>query len=409
MPGACCLAWMFTVLGAGQTTDLAAGADLGASAGLISVEPNASSVPGVNSTATLLSGIRIRSARTSFIASYRPQFFYQIPNVADVNRPLVLHRAAATLATRLSARSSLGWSATGAIGDLSYSNLVRSFDQGTSAVASGVVPILLATTSGNFQHQTSPQNSVSIAGNASVRTSFDSDSQQSSTVPPSLDWTLQVSDTYALSLRDRVGASLGTTYVYRPPSDASVGTSFQDSLNVAFNANWQRNLSRRSDLSVRVGGAVSKSEVTGDFSGFPTATVSHGFRARSFGSFWTSSLSTGLQGALDPLLATYRPNAFFSWMLTGRHSEAWSSNAGLNFAVPVAKPLVPSQYETNASVVLGLNYLTPSGLMLRGGLSSSLRTAHPATIDALTPTFEATGFLGVRYTFGTGQANGTWL
>ncbi len=408
MPGACCLAWMFTVLGAGQTTDLAAGADVGVSAGLIAAEPNAPAVPGVNSTATLLSGIRTRTARTSLLATYRPQFFYQLPNVADVNRPLVLHRLDTVFATRLNARGSLNWSASGAIGDLNYSNLVRSFDQGTAAVASGVVPILVATTNGVFQYDTAPRNTVSVSGTASYRTSFESDPEQISAIPTSYSWALRLSDTYELSLRDSVGTAVGATYVYRPPSEASI-ESFQDSLNVTMDVGWQRKLTRRSDLSIRVGGAVSKSEVTGEISGFPTAVFTHLFRARSLGSLWASSLAAGLQGSLDPLLATFRPNAFFSWALTGQHSEAWSSSVALNFSAPVANPLVPSQYETNGSFNLGVYYRLSSALVVRGGAVSFVRAAHPSDLQALTPTLEATGFLGVRYTIGTGEAGGSWL
>lgn len=399
---------MFTLLGAGQTTDVAVGADLGVSAGLIPVEPNAPPSPAMTSTATLLSGIRIRSARTSFLASYKPQFFYQYPNVADINRPLILHRLDGSFSTNLSPRSSLSWSASGAIGELNYANLLSSFEGGTSAVASGVVPIVVVTTNGTFQYQTAPRNGISVSGTGSYRTSLESDPQQVSAIPTSHNWGISVTDTYTLTPRDNVGASVGVTYVYRPP-DTGAATSFPNSLNGTMTANWQRTLNQRSTLSVRVGGAVSKSEVTGDVTGFPTAVVSHAFQARSLGSLWVNSLAAGFQGTLDPLLATFRPNAVFSWGLTGRHTDAWSSSAGLNLSVPLAKPLVPTQYETYGLLNLSLNYQTPTGFVFRGGVASSIRAAHPADLQALTPSFDATAFLGLRYTIGTGTAAGGWL
>lgn len=402
------LAWALSLLGDASTVDVASGAEVIVRGGAMAVVPNEAAIPAMEYSLTTMSGIRVASVRTTFTLRYRPLTYYQIPNIADVQRPLYLHRLDGNYATSLSPRVSFEWSGDARAGDVTYASLARTFDGGTTAAAAARLPLLFLSTSATASYATGNRNTVSVGSNVSYRsvlnTLADSESAQ---IPETLNLGMTLSDTVVLTSRDQFEVAVGATYSQvesigqQQVGDAVFGTAL---------ANWSHRHSERSDSTLTGGVGASRSVDGGPTSLFPLVSAAHINRFRWLGDAFTSSVAGGVRGFVDPILATIRPQAFLAWGLTGQHSRSFSTRAGLSAWTSLTRvPVEPAQYETNGSLDFAGIYALSPGLSFRAGVAWQGRAPHLAQMEALTIQSQPTVFVALRGTLGTDGLQGSWL
>lgn len=403
------LALGLSLLAAESSFDLASGAETTVSGGAVALVADEAPSPMVEFSLTTMSGMRLMSERTSFILKYHPRTYYQRPNIADANRPLFLHQLDVSYTSALTRRTNLGWTGNVLVGDVTYANLVRTFDEGTAAAAAARLPLLFFSTEGSLSYATSSRNVVSVGPTASYRTVLNTlPSDVDAQIPTSLNLGITVSDFYTVTPRNDLALTFAATYsqTEEPQQQAAaLDTMFGTAL-----ASFGHRHSLTSKTTFSGGAGATREVESGSTSVFPLATVSQDNSFRWLGDSFSSSVATGVRGFLDPVLAILRPQSFVTMNLTGQHTRALSSAISLSGWTSLTKKAVdPAQYETSGSVDLAAVYQLSPGLSFRAGVNWLVRAPHLSEPDGLAVQSQPLGFISIRGTLGTDRNQGSWL
>jgi len=400
-------------LGGGVRTDLGAAVGMEARAGMIPLQAGQAASPAVNSTVNLLVGGRLRSRRSSLELTYSPELFFQVPGTIELGRPLVLHQGRLSYQNTITARTSAGLSVLGRVGEVSFNNLQDILQPGTGVVQAEVTSLALTTGTLSLNHQTSRRNEIGAEAMAGYQTPLDSASALSpSTLPTSLDTSLALTDTYSLSALDRLGVSVRGGYlISQRDSPTAPSNDLQRLVAFGGSFSWARQISLRSSITSNAGWAFTYIQELAIVSLVPIAVVNYDVGWGRRNQQWQATFTGGVRGFLDRASATYRPQGFARAQLRGAFGPKWTSNLSLFASTSLAPdPLVPSQYESTASVIQTTNYRVSNRTIFRFGARASLRGNHlNGSENLLRPQGELTGFVGLRYNLGTSRADGSWL
>lgn len=402
------LAWAMALLGDATTVDIASGAEVMVRGGAMAVVPNEAARPAMEYSLTTMSGIRISTERTEFTLRYRPLTYYQLPNVAEVRRPLYLHRLSGGYSTSISPRLNFNWSGEGRVGDVTYANLARTFEQGTTATAAARFPLLFLSTNATSTYATGNRNTVSVGSDVSYRSVMNTLAQSENLrIPETLNVGMTLSDTLALTRQDQVGISIGATYSHVDSLRLEQAGSYVFGTALL---NWGHRPSPSSNTTLEGGLGATRGVEGGPTSLFPVLTAAHTNTFRWWGDSFNSSFSGGARGFVDPILATLRPQGFLNWSLTGRHTRLFSTQTGVSgFTSITSTPVEPARYESNGSLnFAGIFDLSP-GINFRTGVAWQVRAPHLTQMDALIIQSQPTAFVALRGTIGTDGLNGSWL
>ncbi|HXS16272.1 MAG TPA: hypothetical protein VN764_03735 [Polyangiaceae bacterium] len=406
------LALSIPFVGSGTRLEVGAGAEGVTRGGTMAISPDEPSTPAVDFTLALLSGVRATSQRTTFILRYRPQYYYQIPNVAGSSLPLFLHRVDSSYITAPSRRTTVNLAASGSAGAISYTSLLQQFPQGTAAAATGFIPLATVGASATVAQRTSTTNTLSIGANSNFRTVLGSDVENSG-VTPSLGAGIVISDSLRLSLVHQVGASFTVNYIASDLmgwADTQQSAVIQESLIGEVAGTWNMSFDRTSDLNLSLGAAVSAVNGPTPSSAFPTFNVAFTKRSRGLGSTWVSHLSGGVYGYLDPLLAVFRPQAATSLGIGGQHGRKLRSQLSYSLSTSLApEALSPAQYETNGNLFLTIAYQVSEAASLSTGGAWQLRMGHWSQLSTPEGQNQVTVMFGFRYVLSTRAREASWL
>lgn len=403
--------WAVAVLGQAGKADVATGADLRFGGGLMALSPNDPASLATDLALTLLAGVRVASERTSFVVRYRPTYYYQIPSPGRLDLPLFLHDAESTLTTHLDRRTTFDWTARGTVGELSYASLLRYLPTTTSAAGAPLMPLVLASTNVSLGYRVTQRQQLGVGAGANYRSTFGLGPDGGAGIPNSANVTVNVFDQITLNQTNDLTFRVAANYLrVEIPEQASISGVPPDNFIVSPALVWNHRPSEVTTLEATLGinlAGLSKDAV---FSVYPTASVMYRDEAKWLGSRWGTSLSTGMSGYADPLLGTFRPQAFLSGSIVGTHADDIETTAMFAFSTSVAtEPLTPAQYESSGQALLRVGYAPTPLWSIFCGASWQLRAGHYLRLDDITPQHQAMAFIGLRIRLGTGSSRGGWL
>lgn len=414
------LGFALPLLGGGVAHDVAAGAATTAGGGLIPVDVQSEAEPGVELTWTFLSGYRLKTERTTLLLSYTPQLYLRKPNVADVDRPLLLHLGDLSYSTAVSETTTWTTDLSGSIGEASYVTTQRVFDEGSGAVPVSVLKLATVSLSNGVQTKTSGRNALGVSLTTGYRTpigdygqieSADGTEIRNEPFPSSYDITLGFFDGYSVTRIDTVGVSVSGGY-YGTETDDNGPTNpvAQDLAAGSLGVFWSRPLSERSSLRLESGLTGSRVIESKRFDASPTGSVSYTNTWSSDGVVWTNSLGGGVRGFFDPISITYRPQTFWQYSLFAGWNRKWDVGGSVFASTSLAgTPLEPSQFETYGTLEVPVRYTIAQGLQVQVGGRASVRAPHIEEFGEGDFQTEVTGFVGIAGTLGTDRENGAWL
>lgn len=405
------LALALPVLGDTAKVDVAGGAETVVRGGMMAVTSGRPSQPAVDFALTLLSGVRVRDEKSTFSLSYRPRYYYQIPNIAETKLPLFLHQLRGMYNAALGQRTTFAWSGQGSVGALNYSSLLQMFPDGTAAAATSFIPLATGNTTASLNHAFS-RRAVSTLGVSAAYSSLTGSARDTVAIPTTLNAGGRLGQTLQVTRRDRLGADVSASYVMRNPNLAGNTTSNLVTKNWigSVSVNWARTLGTASSLGLLGGLGFSGFDGIVPRSIFPTFSLSITDVERALGATWNWAASAGARGYYDPLLTTFRPQGFANVTLGGQLSQYLRSElTGTFWTTLSAQPIQPDQFETNAQVRMIFRYQFTRELGAHCGGEWTLRAGHLSQFDQPLVQHQAIGFLGVRYTLSNEAAQGNWL
>ncbi len=413
------LALIVPLLASGTRTDVAAAAESEAASGLSATAYNAPSSLQVDLTLTPLVGTRVMSKRTTFVVSYGPRLYVQLPNTADLGRPLVLHTLGSNYSTVLDRRTTFDASVRSGVGEVSYANLVQVFEPGSSTSRARIIPLVFSDANTSMRYRTGRRNRLDFGLGVGYQAPFDEfagleddeeEGAAASGIPTSVNTSAAVSDTYAVTPIDQVTVGVRGGYLRSKASGGLSGDELNEVMIGAVVAGWSRPISPTSTLGTLGGWTITYFPREDRFDYFPTGVVSY-VKAWQFGrQIWNSELSGGARGFLDRASGTYRAQGFVVWDLNGQIGRRWFLGTSVFGSTSLSQdPLVPSQYESTAGVAQQNTYVISRYASLRFGVRSALRGPHLRAEDDLTLQPEILGFVGLRLNVGTDNSQGAWL
>lgn len=396
---------LFPLLGSGAQTDLAAGVAVEESAGLVGLEFDQPSTPASTTTLTLSAGLRRISHSSELVVRYSPSWFLQVPNTQDTFRPLLMHRLSGTHGWLLSPRLGVVSELVGGIGDMGYSNLPPELANNSGTIRTDFVSLAYVNATSDLGYRLTKLHTLGVGLAGGVRSPLD----DSGSFTPSYNAALSLSDAYAISRIDSLRFQVRGGYigiigepVILPPA--------QDLVALGGNVGWDHELDETSDLAMSAGAAFTYLRDSETLALLPLASVAHTQRFGSRGWQWSNLTSTGIQGTFNDFSATYLPQAFINWSLSGSYARDWTFGLNLDGRTNLTgQPLVPDEYETLVTFSQPTTYRLTHNASLSFGVRAGIRAAHISEIASLDPQVECTGFLGLSYALGTDPSRGNWL
>lgn len=400
------LAMLLPVLGAPTATDVGAGVDMRDSVGLVPQQQGEAARLTNLLDLTALSGLLVKSQRTSFSLRYTPRLSFQEPNPVSLLRPLLLHQTFATVETALSRRTTLTAGSQFSRGDVSYANQGDVLDDGSTVVNSPTSRIMRTRANASLSYAVSRTNTLGWSATGGHQTSvFKSGEDRALGLPPSLDLTASMQDSLQLTSLDGLSFTASFSYLRRLSEEDKLSISTANA-----SVGWARQLSENSQLVTNLGGSISSNSLTKQITLFPTATAQHATSFAWLRTRWTQSSAVSLQGFVDPATATFRPLANLTWSLTTDINDRWTIGPGLVFSTSATRePLVPQAYESSGRLELPVSYRLPSHFSLDFGVRASTRNGHLTQLGSPRSQQDFRAFVGLRYVNGTGASHGEWL
>jgi|GEM_PF-2942655 len=400
---------------AGLSSDVGVSADVNLSAGQMALDFDVPTEPAMMLTYGLQGGLRVRSRRGTWIVALGPQWTFQVPNVVEVDRPLLLYRGQTSFSYRLSRRVTYEASVGGQYGELSYSNSSQYFDPGTNGLRTSFQKILALSASTGLAYRASRSHQLAVSLSAGHSDTVDDGlpegAPESAGVPGSYSAGLTLSDTYTASPIDELTFSLNGGYTgVLTDGDAVVANTGGDFLVAGGTISYRRTLSERSSVSLTGGGAATYGTESERADFIPEANFAHtySFRVGEWNSAATSA--GGVRGFFDQTTARYLPQGFASLGLGGEKNRTYLLGLNLFGSTSLSATIIdPPAYETLANASLQFGYRVSRFLSLSLGARYGLRAPHLEEEDGLLVQQETVGFFGIRGNWGTDTSAGSWV
>lgn len=381
--------------------------------------------------------LRLRSMTDTLTLTYTPRIFYRVPNLLDVNRPLLLHQMTLDHSDKVSRR--LTWNSTlsASVGEVDYtaSNLV--FNTATSAVRTSVTDIIRLEGQTGFQYELSRQLRWTWDANADYTrplgdatfappvgmdgTPVDIGNLPLGGVPESAQASTISGLSYAVTRADRVGLSGEITYQWFPDTGRF--------LLLSPSLFWEKQMSRRTDIGVAAGIAyvVTVETLDGrnqDNSIGGTGSLSYDsvvYRARS--AVMSLGLAASLDWFFDPLAGTSQPRAGIDANSNIQVGRDWQITPNASFYTLLRESRsAPAPRADDGTI----NIVSLDATQLRGEIPCSYRLSDLAYVNfgvrgslrgrslldeefSLTELVEFWAFAGFTLRFASGRDTGNWL
>jgi hypothetical protein len=409
----------------------AVGADTEVAAGRAPVEINGPERNSVSFTGTPAVGLRVTDETHTFTTTYAPRFYYRLPNVLDVNRPLVLHQV--DLGYENLIDISTLWTTVAAldIGELDYTSASQIFDPQTSGLQQDVEQIARVSGDSTYRVTTSRRSTWQLSLQGEYTTPINTDDDEPAaptepvdpTLPPvapatttilkSASGTVRPHYRYVVSRRDFITSELRLSYQWFSNGGEFVVVSPQ--------LGWERRLSYRSTLVTSAGPlyVVVLSAAPGadddNFIGGSGLLELRSTLSRGDGHELTGNLSGTVDWFFDPLAGTSDPRATVQASAVARFGRKWTLSPVVSFSTLLREESggAAAIARTDASVLradLPVRYDINDNLRFNFGLRSSFRGGRLGTDDfSLTETYEAWAYVGLALAFGTSGERTSWI
>jgi hypothetical protein len=409
----------------------AVGADTEVAAGRAPVEINGPERNSVSFTGTPAVGLRITDETHTFTTTYAPRFYYRLPNVLDVNRPLVLHQV--DLGYENLIDISTLWTTVAAldIGELDYTSASQIFDPQTSGLQQDVEQIARVSGDSTYRVTTSRRSTWQLSLQGEYTTPINTDDDEPAaptepvdpTLPPvapatttilkSASGTVRPHYRYVVSRRDFITSELRLSYQWFSNGGEFVVVSPQ--------LGWERRLSYRSTLVTSAGPlyVVVLSAAPGadddNFIGGSGLLELRSTLSRGDGHELTGNLSGTVDWFFDPLAGTSDPRATVQASAVARFGRKWTLSPVVSFSTLLREESggAAAIARTDASVLradLPVRYDINDNQRFNFGLRSSFRGGRLGTNDfSLTETYEAWAYVGLALAFGTSGERTSWI
>lgn len=417
MPVVQVLAVALPILGSGVTTDVAVASDVRSGGGLAPNEANEAAEPQAEGAVTVSSGLRIQSRSSVFMVSYSPRLYVELPEALELGRPLLLHQVRSSYATNLSPRTQFDSTLDGGAGELSYSDLSQVFDPSAGVVQGRVIPLLYGDLTLSLNHRASRRHTLGVSSTTGYRgpledAAFEGDDEfvSETPLPKSFNTSVTLSDAYAVTSRDGLRFSLRGGYLTSDEQSIAESNVPRESMVLGSNVAWTRSLNAGSSFGLTTGVAFNYALDLERISMIPNLVATHTTRWRVGRQEWISMLSGGMNGFLDEVTATFRPQGFANWSLSGAIGRYWTTGVNLFGATSLdPEPQQPPQYESNVGLILPSTYRVSLNSILSFGVNGTIRGPHLLDTGALRAQGELTAYVGYRIHFGTDESQGSWL
>ncbi|MET0414082.1 MAG: hypothetical protein ABW217_22420 [Polyangiaceae bacterium] len=411
----------------------AVGVDTEVAAGRAPVEINGPERNSVSFTGTPAVGLRVTDETHTFTTTYAPRFYYRLPNVLDVNRPLVLHQVDLSYENLIDISTQWITAAALDIGELDYTSASQIFDPQTSGLQQDVEQIARVSGDSTLRVTTSRRSTWQLSLQGEYTTPINTDDDQPAptepvnpdlptVVPPaaatttilkSASGTVRPHYRHVVSRRDFITSELRLSYQW-----FSNGGEF---IVVSPQLGWERRLSYRSTLVTSAGplyvvvlGAAPGAD-DDNFIGGSGLVELRSTLSRGDGHTLTGALSGNVDWFFDPLAGTSDPRATAQVSAVAQFGRKWTLSPVVSFSTLLREESggAAAIARTDASVLradLPVRYEISDNLRFNFGLRSSFRGGRLGTDEfSLTETYEAWAYVGLALAFGTSGERTTWI
>lgn len=404
MPG-CALA-VFGLFGFGVLGDVdqAAFVRTEVAAGIAPRAPGEDPEPTITGELTPGYGIRARNERTSFTLQLTPRLYYRLPNLGDVERPLVLGRASVGKSHRVSDVLTWTSSVNAQYGELEFASTDLALD--TPVLQERLDPVVTVSSvegQTEFQWQVTPTYELELAMLAGY-TYLSGDAQQN--LPETTVVGGDLVQRWQLDSRSSIAFPLSPRYYFVDPEP--------DTFSLSLQAVYERLLSTRDTLTA-AGGITAAQEEGTDLDAFPRASLAlSSVIYQRPGMRVTNEVSAGIDAVFEPTLGELRPVVAVAWSERADLGTSWSVSLNAQASTSATSdPLgqgsagagqtLTIQGETNLSGSLLAAYRAADWLRWDFGVRASTQGSHLDAEDFEFIDEQVWVFTGLTLLFGLGS------
>jgi hypothetical protein len=416
------------VLGA-AVVEGAVGADTEVAAGRAPVELDGPERNSIAFTGTPAVGLRIHDETHTFTTTYAPRFYYRVPNVLDVSRPLVLHQVGLSYENLLDISSQWTTRASASVGELDYTTASEVFDPQSAGLQEDVAQVARFDGESTLRHSTSRRTTLQLTLQGEYTTPINEDDTPAPLLPDvpvdpaapavggilkSAAGTIRPELRYVLTRRDFLTTSLRGSYQW-----FSNGSRF---VVISPQLGWERRLSPRSTFISSAGPlyAIVLDAAPGasedNFLGGSGVLELRSTLSRSDGHELTGHMSGTVDWFFDPLAGTSDPRATVEVGAGARFGRDWSFTPIVSFSTLLREDtggVAAAISRTDASVLraeLPVRYEITRKVRFNFGARGSLRGTRLGGDDfSLTDTVEVWAYVGLAVAFATSGEPATWI
>lgn len=375
--------------------DWGLGAQAEAAAGSIPVSIDDSFSPAVESFFELRTGMRLRSPTSTLSLRYAPRLFARFPATEQFGRPLLLHTLLLDADTRVTPRWALDLSASGSVGEVSYSGTQELFGSNVGVLETSVVSVKTGSVHAASIHRTSRRNTFQVSLSAGAQAPL----YPEDPLPSSRTAGAALSDEYRLTRVDTISFGATADYFLRDDEDPL--------LLAGASATLRRRLDGVSSISFGAGATATPEELP---TVFPTGLVAYGTGWGGRGQPWTFHLSGGTQVVFDPLANDVRRVGFLSSDVGTTFPSSLRTGASLTAQTSISEqPAERTPFETSIHLALPSSYMVSDRFELTFGARSSLMGPHLSHLADGRRQGQFLLYVGFRQHDGTAPSRGNWV
>lgn len=395
------LGFSLGILGPAPAVDVAVGARGETGVGFVPVSAAEPATFASQNTVDARVGLRLLSLRQTFVLRGGPRLLYLVPNVAELDRPLVYSQLDASYSLRVSRTVDLSAGATGGYGELSYASLAQSFFPGTGAVDARVVPLIAANATLGFGWRRTRLHSLGWSFRGSLQDSNEETADSPPVIPSFRTAGTELSSTHFPTSVD--------TFSYRVGIDAFVSERDGSFYATRGGMTWSREFAANSRLGTSLRGEWIRTSTDSANYFLPSVEVDLQTEDGNSARTWTVRGSTGIRGFFDRLNFLYLPQAFTQASLEVRWNPDVRSLATLFASTSAtAEPALPGIFETFIGLDLENRYRLSPSVDLLLGIRTALRGPH-LTVFATNLQGQALLFVGFDWSEGTDSDRGRFV
>jgi len=373
--------------------------------------------------------LRLRSERSSLTLRLEPRFHYRTPNLANLDRPLVLLRTDASYLHALTPRLAHRTNVSATYGEVDYLDLDLSFGDTapTRELRDPVITRFSTDAQTGFAWQATRRYEISVDAVASYQVELEEDQQTPAGSgspapaigqPETLAVGIDVIQEYELDERSVLRLPVSPRYYSVTPGN--------DQIAVAVDVVYRRLLEPRATLEIGAGAAFVK-DVEGEcdrladpecerpeeadpLAVLPRASVGYqrvlndASRRRS-----VLRLRAALETPFDPILGDLRPLASVEAGHDRELDRDWSLSFVLQAAtVTTADPLADGSAESTGAATALANYRIAPWMLFDFGTRLSTRASHLAADSFELTETQVWGFCGLTVVFAASSSDHDW-